>query len=497
MQVLLPIIYSVLFCFIIYKSKFFDEALLSKKITISLFIFKIGIGILVSWVYTYYYTENDFQKYFSDSNTLYTLLLNDSEHFLEVVLNGDKQKELLSWTGSFQDVNYNDSRTVILLNVFIRLFSGGAVLVHVIVFCFLSFLGTYALYKSFAKYLVADKKKFLILLFFIPTVLFWSSGIFKESILLLALGLLMYASDFGLNRIKTGKQMLVVLTAIVIMLFIKPYVLLAIFPGLIINLWHTYFPKPGIVFKYVLFFGLIVLAIVSVNKLFPQKDIFKMIVNKQDKTVASAKGGVYLLGKNYFIAVDYHSKEEYLVPTKKDSVFLIKQRAAYYGWELGYQDNIPFIKNANEKLFFENAVDTSAYKLVYEIAPSNSLIEPLLLEPSLGSFIKNAPAAFVRVLTLPLGEKQLKKMYYLNVLENCIFIIGLLVLLLGINKLVLIHPIVLFSFSFTLILFLLIGYTTPLIGALVRFKMPALPFLFFSILLVVKKPHFFNFKKKE
>jgi len=497
MQVLLPIIYSVLFCFIIYKSKFFDEALLSKKITISLFIFKIGIGILVSCVYTYYYTENDFQKYFSDSNTLYTLLLNDSEHFFELVLNGDKQKELLSWTGTFQDVNYNDSRTVILLNVFIRLFSGGAILVHVIVFCFLSFLGTYALYKSFIKHLVVEKKKFLILLFFIPTVLFWSSGLFKESILLLALGLLMYASDFGLNKIKTGKQMLVVLIAIVIMLFIKPYVLLAIFPGFVVNVWHAYSSKLGIAFKYILLFGIAILVILSVNKFFPQKDIFKMIVNKQDKTVASAKGGVYLLGNNYFIAVDYHSKEEYLVPTAKDSVFLIKQGATYYGWELGYQDNIPFIKNPTEKLFFENTVDTSTYKLVYEIVPSNSLINPLLLEPSLGSFLKNAPAAFVRTLVMPLGEKQLKKMYYFNVLENSIFIIGLLLLLFATNKQVLIHPIVLFSFSFTLILFLLIGYTTPLIGALVRFKMPALPFLFFSILLVVKIPHFFNFKKKK
>jgi hypothetical protein len=44
---------------------------------------------------------------------------------------------------------------------------------------------------------------------------------------------------------------------------------------------------------------------------------------------------------------------------------------------------------------------------------------------------------------------------------------------------------VLFCFTFTIVLFLIIGLTTPIIGAIVRYKIPALPFLVFGLLLCV------------
>ena len=42
---------------------------------------------------------------------------------------------------------------------------------------------------------------------------------------------------------------------------------------------------------------------------------------------------------------------------------------------------------------------------------------------------------------------------------------------------------VIFCLTFSLILFLIIGLTTPIIGAIVRYKIPAIPFLMISVLL--------------
>ena len=43
----------------------------------------------------------------------------------------------------------------------------------------------------------------------------------------------------------------------------------------------------------------------------------------------------------------------------------------------------------------------------------------------------------------------------------------------------------LFCISFSMLLLLLIGLSTPVLGALVRYKIPALPFLYVGLLLLI------------
>jgi hypothetical protein len=48
------------------------------------------------------------------------------------------------------------------------------------------------------------------------------------------------------------------------------------------------------------------------------------------------------------------------------------------------------------------------------------------------------------------------------------------------------QPLVPFCITFVVVLFVLSGIATPVVGALVRYKVPALPFLVIALLLVVK-----------
>jgi hypothetical protein len=75
---------------------------------------------------------------------------------------------------------------------------------------------------------------------------------------------------------------------------------------------------------------------------------------------------------------------------------------------------------------------------------------------------------------------------YLNLIENFVFLIVIIISLIWFKK-----P-TSFTFFwianyliFSLILFTVIGATTPVIGAIVRYKIPALPFLWMMILFVI------------
>jgi hypothetical protein len=68
--------------------------------------------------------------------------------------------------------------------------------------------------------------------------------------------------------------------------------------------------------------------------------------------------------------------------------------------------------------------------------------------------------------------------------ENALFLIFLIIGLFFIDLKKMKDPWFWFCLSFILILFVLVGLTTPVLGALVRYKMPALPFIFIAMFLI-------------
>ncbi len=101
------------------------------------------------------------------------------------------------------------------------------------------------------------------------------------------------------------------------------------------------------------------------------------------------------------------------------------------------------------------------------------------LHPSLISFIKNTPNAILNSFFRPHVFEIKSFMYVVPSIENLIIILLFVLLLLFYKKVDSKKLLWLwFSISFVLILFVLCGLTTPVLGALVRYRVPALPFLF-------------------
>ena len=477
MQLLLPFIYAILFILLIYKMNFFVIDGLSKRSIVFVFILKIIVGIVLHFIYTFYYPEGDMKSYFDDGNKLFYILTNDSNHFKEIILKGDNFNELFTWNASFEKTLYNDSRTMVLLNLLFRFFSFGNFYVHIIFMSFLSLIGLTAIYKTFIIYFKSTKKILFFIVFLLPSVLLWSSGVLKEGLLFLGVGLLLYTTNCGLATKYNFRNVLLLCLSIFILLFLKFYILIALLPGLFANFLISHSSNQFVFLKYIssYFILFVLIAFVSFSK--PEFNPIKIIANKQEKSEAVAMGGVFLLSDNYFVRVDYQQKDEILIP-QENNKFKIKLHSNYDQWKLtSFKDTIHII----------HSTDTSLYKLVYIVVPPNYNINPLKLQPTISSLLKNTPKAFYNSLATPLEFGTKNWLIFCASLENIFYFLCIFLMIIYFKIQESDKAILFFCCSFFVIIYTLAGLTTPFAGALVRYRTPALPFMMIFIFMLVDK----------
>ena len=224
MQFLLPLTYAILFIFLILKVKFFSIGGLSKLQLAGLFVLKGIAGVIGFYIYTYYYPQSDSYLY-----------LEGSKNIFDQFSGNTSSTSVLGWHSNFDDAFYNNSRIIISINFFIQFLSFNNPFVHILFFCFFSFAGLTAMYNAFYKYF-PEKKNILVLgIYIVPSVLFWTSGIYKEAIAMLCVGLTIYITDFGLAKSYSIKSGVLVVLLLILLFFLKMYILLCLLPLLLIN----------------------------------------------------------------------------------------------------------------------------------------------------------------------------------------------------------------------------------------------------------------------
>ncbi|HBS88252.1 MAG: hypothetical protein A2W91_04400 [Bacteroidetes bacterium GWF2_38_335] len=108
------------------------------------------------------------------------------------------------------------------------------------------------------------------------------------------------------------------------------------------------------------------------------------------------------------------------------------------------------------------------------------------IEPTATSIVANCPNALYNAAFRPHLFEADTFMMLLSALENTVFLLFfILCIVFGSFKKIRSFPLLYFAISFTLILFCISGLTTPVLGALVRYKSPALPFLFMGLSLIL------------
>jgi len=287
LEVLPPLLLFAAILIGIGKLQFFKLSGVNTRFLQISFIVKTLAGIGMYFLYTYYYpvrADADTFKYFDDSRILYEALWTKPADFFKMLFGIGCENDyffktyyvkMYNWYLAYDNGLVNDSRLIIRLNAVFRIFSFGNYHIHSLLLNFVSFTGLYALMRLFIAVSGSKWKSFLAA-FAVPSVIFWSSGILKEAVLIFAIGFF----SWNFYKIVIGeyshRRLLTILLFVSILLVVKLYV----FAALIIacaGLIAAKFIERSVI-AYLLAFGIMMVLVSIVGFINPTYS-FKFLVH--------------------------------------------------------------------------------------------------------------------------------------------------------------------------------------------------------------------------
>jgi len=202
---------------------------------------KIIGGVVFILISVYYYKKGDTFLYFQIAEELRVHLFSNFSETLNLIITPYHDLKLLNYH-PLQQYNYYYERTTTWsfskIVFFFNFISFGSYLVTSLLFSVISFLGLWMGYSTICKIYTKSLRLMVIPFFLIPTTLIWSSGILKDTILIGAIGVLIFSSTHLLIYEKQFvKNSILLIGCLLLFLLLKPILLFVFTPFLII--WIT------------------------------------------------------------------------------------------------------------------------------------------------------------------------------------------------------------------------------------------------------------------
>ncbi len=289
MSVLILIIYFIFFCVGFYLYDVPKKVGLSFNLICSLFAFKILLGCVNLYFHNSEYIFNDAHFYYVGAIEQLSDFTNRPAYYLnDWFLNWGEIGSHLNFLRKDNAVYWSDigmlihARFMILCTVL----SFGHEYVNVVFYNLFFFIGLLGLYKTFLYFKPNQKWVFLIIIFLMPSIVFWCSGIHKDGFILSLIGLVSWAMICVLER-PNWKTISSLIVALFFLLAIR-YFYFLIFLPLFILYYFTRKYKRALVY----FVGVTVFSIgifLFVGRLSPKYNLMRLVVNKQEEFI-STKG---------------------------------------------------------------------------------------------------------------------------------------------------------------------------------------------------------------
>jgi hypothetical protein len=286
LSVVLFVLYVALFSFLIIRPRFVKWSGLSKFQLLFIFAVKIVAGIVYGKVMEYYYRVNE--------NNLVDTLRFQQQSLKELELLKRSPGEFFSgmennyahgFKGFLSSYNswWNDIHDTVFIKFLtvINLFTGGRYYVNVIFFAFLFFAATLLLFRIFTDSFPERKTALLIGCFFVPSVLFWTSGIHKDGMVLVGLSLVI-ANFYQVLRKKKYSigNLAGMLAGVVILLLIRNFIMVILLPALLV--WAvSHFAGRSYVKVYTFSYLVFIVVFFLSGSISEKFDLPKAVANKQ------------------------------------------------------------------------------------------------------------------------------------------------------------------------------------------------------------------------
>ncbi len=206
---------------------------------------KMFACILYAWLIVYYYGYGDPLGYYNLAGELRKSVLSnfsnvkfffqDAATFKAYISSFTNENEYLSGYSYYLDSNF----IIHKICCFISFFTFNRFLVISFVFTNLSFIGFVIIYKTLKKIIGGYYKEILLACIFIPSCIFWSSGLAKEPICMLAMGVLFSRlTDLFIFRRFSFASLLLIIFYGYILLTAKNYIFICLLLGM--GIWIFY-----------------------------------------------------------------------------------------------------------------------------------------------------------------------------------------------------------------------------------------------------------------
>jgi hypothetical protein len=277
------LVYLLLLCRCIIKMRFVKNAGISQTTLLLLFLLKVAAGLVLGWV-TYYVLDrhNDYWEINTESWTEYQLLWNNPKlYFTNLFQSGYTN----GYSGFFDSVNsfWNDLRNNILIKILsvFNLLSRGNYYINSLFFNCFTFLGHIAFYRVFISIYPRQKIQVLIGCFLLPSMLYFTAGVQKDALIFSLLGFICYAVFTALQKNSfTVKKIIGIIAALVLILFVRSYVTLALAPALLV-LIIIYKFKLQAARSFFIAYAVLALLFFGISYVMPSVSPMQAVVNKQ------------------------------------------------------------------------------------------------------------------------------------------------------------------------------------------------------------------------
>ncbi|MCE3259802.1 MAG: hypothetical protein K0S12_1443 [Bacteroidetes bacterium] len=396
---------------------------------------KIIGAISLGLVYSFYYSGGDTINYHYTSSALINVLFDDPDTFMYLYFDKPMVSEFYLMNSMSADFVYwvNDQYAFFVAKCFVPvlLIAGKSYMACAVLVATICYLPVWRLFIIFTREFPSLEAQFKWAILFTPSVVFWGSGIMKDSITLAATCLYVHGFYwFFTQKIFRVKYLAALFAGVFFLVSIKPYILFALLPGSI--LWFV---------------------TLRVNKV---KNAFVRLMVTPALLALGLVAGVYVLGQ-LGDALGQYSIEKVI------------------GTASGAQQDL------KQSYYQGNSFDIGDY------------------EPTPAGLLSVSHKAIFATLFRPTVLDVRNIVMFISALENT-FILGFCLYLLFKLKifrffgLITMHPLLMFSFVFSIFFAFSVGVSISNFGTLVRLKIPCIPF-FLSSLVIMN--HFLNLSKVQ
>ena len=254
-------------------------------------------------VYTLYFNRlGDTFAYLGISKNLYYLIIENPKILFEI-FNPNADTKSIEYFQFIKDIDFYadwDTYTVILFTTGINFITLGLPFATTVVFSAISFIGLWRLYLIIKRIFPENKLEALVACLFVPSVVFWGSGVLKDTLVMGFFGFFLHSLfSIILFREFNFKNWFWLIISPTVVALIKPYIILSVIPALLFFFLSLTTRKiKNLVVKFVVLplvvlvvSGFSVYAIVKIGDFFPQYSTEKVLETAQKYQLHHYAGG--------------------------------------------------------------------------------------------------------------------------------------------------------------------------------------------------------------